>query len=244
MRLRLNLPSRDLAYRLDVSESHFSYIFHQWLDIMYHNLKQLIIWPDTETLRNNLPVAFRKHYINAKCIIDCFEIFIERPLSFDARAVTYSHYKKHNTVKALIAVAPTGAVTFISKAWGGRVSDKVITQESGFLDHIEPYDLILADRGFNVSDEIAIRQAKLDVPSFTKGKKQLSKEEVEHSRQLAHVRIHVERVIGQLRKKYTILQGTLPITLIKRPSDTVPTIDRILVVTCALINLCPSVVSV
>ena len=78
----------------------------------------------------------------------------------------------------------------------------------------------------------------------TKSSLMPSKEEVEHSRQLAHVRIHVERVIGQLRKKYTILQGTLPITLIKRPSDTVPTIDRILVVTCALINLCPSVVSV
>ena len=85
---------------------------------------------------------------------------------------------------------------------------------------------------------------KMCLCPVTKGKKQLSKEEVEHSRQLAHVRIHVERVIGQLRKKYTILQGTLPITLIKRPSDTVPTIDRILVVTCALINLCPSVVSV
>ena len=56
-----------------------------------------------------------------------------------------------------------------------RVSDKVITQESGFLDHIEPYDLILADRGFNVSDEIAIRQAKLDLPAFTKGKNSCQK---------------------------------------------------------------------
>ena len=242
VKLRLNPPLRDLAYRLGVGESQFSAIFHNWLTVMYHNLKQLIVWPDSETLRENLPVAFRKHFINAKCIIDCFEIFIERPLSFDARAATYSNYKKHNTVKVLIAIAPTGAITFISKAWGGRVSDKVITQECGFLDHIEPGDLILADRGFNVSDEVAIRQAKLVLPSFTRGKKQLSKEEVERSRQLAHVRIHVERVIGQLRKKYKILQGPLPITLIKRPSDSEPTIDHILVVTSALVNLCPSVV--
>ena len=62
------------------------------------------------------------------------------------------------------------------------------------------------------------------------------------SRQLARVRIHVERVIGQLCKKYKILQGTLPITLVKRPSDTVPTIDAILVVTAALTNLSASVV--
>ena len=53
------------------------------------------------------------------------------------------------------------------------MSDKVITQECGFLDHIEPGDVILADRGFNISDELAIRGAKLEIPSFTKGKKQL-----------------------------------------------------------------------
>ena len=57
----------------------------------------------------------------------------------------------------------------------------------------------------------------------------------------AHVRMHVEHVIGQLQK-YKILHVTLPITLIKRPSDSEPTIDRILVVTSALIDLCPSVV--
>ena len=70
----------------------------------------------------------------------------------------------------------------------------------------------------------------------------MSKEEVAHSRQLAHVRIHVEHLIGQLRKKYKILQGTLPITLIKRPCDSEPTIERILVVTSALVNLRSSVI--
>ena len=63
--------------------------------------------------------------------------------------------------------------------------DKVITQECGFLDHIEPGDVILADRGFNISDELAIRGAKLEIPSFTKGKKQLpDKKYIEKSRQL------------------------------------------------------------
>ena len=54
--------------------AHFSTIFHKWLRIMYHNLRQLIMWPDTETLRANLPQPFRKHYSRVKCIIDCLEI--------------------------------------------------------------------------------------------------------------------------------------------------------------------------
>ena len=124
------------------------------------------------------------------------------------------------------------------------MSDKVITQECGFLDHIKYGDVVLADRGFNITDELAIRGATLEIPSFTRGNMQLSQKEVEKSCQLSRVRIHVERVIGQLRKKYKILQGTLPITLIKRLSDTsnITMIDRILVVTAALTNLSTSVV--
>jgi len=87
-----------------------------------------------------------------------------------------------------------------------------------------------------------MREERLEIPAFTKGK-QLSQEEVEQSRQLSRVRIHVERVIGQLRKKCTILAGPLLISLIKKPADTtVTTIDKILVVTAALTNLSKSVV--
>ena len=85
------------------------------------------------------------------------------------------------------------------------MSDKVITQQSGFLEHIDLGDVALADRGFNIYHELAIRGAKLEIPVFTWGKQQLSRKEVEKTRQLATVRIHVERVIGQMRKKYKIL---------------------------------------
>ena len=124
-KLRLELLSKDAAYRVGVYESDFSKMFHKWLNVMYSELKQLIIWPDHETLRQNLPLCFRKHYSKVVCKIDCFEIFIERPVSLQARAATYSQYKKHNTVKVLIGITPTRS---ISKAWGGHVSDKVITQ--------------------------------------------------------------------------------------------------------------------
>ena len=116
----------------------------------------------------------------------------------------------------------------------------MITQKCALLDHLEYSDVVLADRGFNVHDELALAGARLEIPSSTKGKTQLSRAEVEKSRRLAsRVRIHMEFVIGQLR--YKILQPT--ITLIKRPSDKeVATIDKILVVTAALTNLSQSVV--
>ena len=53
--------------------------------------------------------------------------------------------------------------------------------------------------------------AEVKIPSFTKGRQQLSAVDVESSRSIAHVRVHVERVIGLLRNKYTILQDTISI---------------------------------
>ena len=97
-----------------------------------------------------MPVRFRKHYSKVKCVVDCFEIFIERPTSFEAGAATYSNCIKHNTVKVFIRISPTGSISFISQAWGGRVLDKEITQKCEFLDFVNYGDDIMADRGFNV----------------------------------------------------------------------------------------------
>ena len=60
---------------------------------------------------------------------------------------------------------------FISSSWGGRVSDKQIANDS-----------ILADCGFNVKAELAVKGAVLKIPSFTKSKKQLAGSEVNMSR--------------------------------------------------------------
>ena len=60
-------------------------------------------------------------------------------------------------------------------------------------------DAVIADQGFNIGDELAIQGVKLIIPAYTRGKRQLSKD-VEETRKMARSRIHVERVIGNLRK--------------------------------------------
>ena len=79
------------------------------------------------------------------------------------------------------------------------MSDQELTRKSGFLDMIQPRDVILADRGFLIEDELILRGATLAIPAFTKGKLQLSRLEVEKSRQLAQIRIHAKRVIDALK---------------------------------------------
>lgn len=243
MKLRLDLPFQDLAYRWGVSVSTTTRMFHKWIGTMYARMKFLIKWPSRDILRQNLPQAFADTYPNTICIIDCSEIFIERPTSFHARAKTYSQYKKHNTVKFLIGITLCGTISYISRCWGGRVSDRHLTQQCGFLRRLEPGDLVLADRGFNIDEDLQFCGAKLQIPAFTRGKKQLSLEEVERSKRLSRVRIHVERVIGLLKQKYKLLEGPLPLNLIKHKSDgEYATIDRIVTVCASLTNLSDPIV--
>ena len=57
------------------------------------------------------------------------------------------------------------------------------------------------------------------------------------------MRIHVERVIGVFRQKYTILQSTVPTTMTDvDASNDVMLLDKIVKVCCALTNQSESVV--
>ena len=47
---------------------------------------------------------------------DRCEIFIDRPRNLEIQALTWSDYKKHNTGKFFVGIAPSGMISFVSKA--------------------------------------------------------------------------------------------------------------------------------
>ena len=132
---------------------------------------------------------------------------INKPKNILARAQTFSSYKHHNTVKFLIGITPQDVISYISKAWGGCTSDKFLTENCNFLDNLLPGDIVMADRGFDIEESVALYCAKVKIPSFTKGKRQLSSLDVEHSRHIAAVRINVERVIDFIETSILFCKG-------------------------------------
>ena len=107
-----------------------------------------------------------------------FRTFIDRPANLTARNLTWSNYKSHNIGKYLIGVTPQGTSCFISKGWGGRASDQHITENSKFLKYVV-YNVIIADKGFNVAETLSTLGAKLEIPSFTKNQDHLRADDVE-----------------------------------------------------------------
>ena len=168
LKLRMNTPMEDLAYRFRISVTTVSRIFLKWLRKMDLRLQDLIIWPDRDVLQKTMPVCFQTSFgKKVAVIIDCFEIFIDKPSNLSARASTWSNYKHHNTAKVLLGISPQGVVSFVSECWGGRVSDKYLTEHCGILKKLLPGDIVLADRGFDIAELVAMMQAQLHIPAFT-----------------------------------------------------------------------------
>ena len=104
-----------------------------------------------------LPNVLRQYFPKLTAIVYYSEIFTDRPKTYKARAQVYSNYKKHSTVKFIIACTPLGSISFISKVWGGRVSDIGIVKDSGLINpNLHHHgDQILPDCGFTLQDEFA-----------------------------------------------------------------------------------------
>ncbi|XP_034235759.1 uncharacterized protein LOC117642061 [Thrips palmi] len=244
MRLRLNLLMEDLAFRFGVTQPTVSRILTRWLDVMALRLKSFIMWPEREVLMKTMPECFRKSFgTSVTLIIDCFEVFIEKPSNLLAKVGTYSKYKKHNTAKYLIGITPQGTISYISKAYVGRIQDTELTNDCGILDNLKPGDVVLSDRGFDISNTAGFLRAHVVQPAFLYGRLQLTGEEVDSTRKIAHVRIHVERVIGLVRRKYLILSQILPTDSLKiKEGQSMAPVDQYAIICSALCNLCPPIV--
>ena len=139
IRLTLGILMQDLALHFEISVSSCYTKFTTWIKFLRSTIANaLIIWLPKERIVSNLSKVFIEGgYEKTRCIIDCTEIFIERPKFLFAQAVTWSDYKKHNTVKYLIAISPTGYIMFVSDSYGGRTSDAHICQDIPFYRKFE-----------------------------------------------------------------------------------------------------------
>ena len=116
-------------------------------------------------------------------------------------------------------------ILFIYECYGGRASDKFIVTDSKFLGMLEPFDQVMADRGFKIRDDLAMYQASLAIPPSAAKDQQMLGDNVAETSKIANVCIYVEQAIGCL-KYFNMLSSVMPVKC-------VPLCDDILKVCCA-----------
>ena len=95
--------------------------------------------------------------------------------------------------------------------------------------YCDQFDMIQADKGFNIQTECDARLLTLHVPPGKRGQVQMTKTAVEKTKRVANLRILVEQVIRRL-KTFKLLGEQLPISLL-------PCAHKIVKVCAALCNM-------
>lgn len=236
-KIRINNSSQELADDFGIDRTYPSKIFFKNVPIIASVMRPFIVSLDNKLISNRLPMAFRHKYRNVTCIIDCLEIEIQKPSKALNQALSWSDYKKANTIKYLVSCTPNGLVNYISSGYGGRITDTCIVETSDFSKYLQPNMWIMADRGFKHVEVYLRKMGVLLVrpPSVASGAK-LTKTEAKETKEIASLRIHVERVIRRLREfKMLKPHACLNLSLVK-------ILDDVITIACGLINLQDSLI--
>jgi DNA-binding Xre family transcriptional regulator len=200
VRLRLGLPSKDLAKRFGIAESTLSVIFNTWVILLARELEEICCMPSVDVTTVKQADCFQ-NFDNVRIVLDCTEVFSQTPGSLTAHRHMHSNYKHHSTVKFLVGMSPSGAIIYVSSMWGGRASDKKITSESDqLLLSLKAGDKVMVDRGFTVAKELPDGVTLLIPPFKNRGTGQFTKEQLEFSEKISVARIHVERAMRAIKE--------------------------------------------
>lgn len=166
-----------------------------------------------------MPPFFKSFYPDLVSILDWTELQMESPSSLNKRSLCYSSYKSRTTMMSLIGITPNGVVSFCSDLYCGSISDPEIVTQSGYLQHLNRGDLVMADNDSNIQHELASVGAKLALPHFMKGEKQFTKEVSGYNKKITSLRIHVERQMERL-KNWHFFDRPIPKSMSDIASDT------------------------
>lgn len=118
-KIKQNDPFVRLAHDFGIGTSTATTSFKNTVPEMAGIMQNFVYWPPNEKVKKLLPIPFRFRYNNVVSIIDCFEVEIEKPSKPMKQALTWSEYKKCNTLKFLVSCTPNGFINFVSGAFGG-----------------------------------------------------------------------------------------------------------------------------
>ena len=197
--------------------------------VVFKRVGYLIIFPSKGQIYTTIPECFKKSNLKVRTIIDCSEVFLETPSPLEVQALLWSKYKHHCTFKFLVAITINGAVSLVLPCYGGSTTEIYIVRDSEFLDILEPYDTVMADRGFKIKSHLTFRRCFLAIPPSAAKENQMTSTDIRDTSKVANASIFVEKAIARI-KWFRILKIQLPL-------PEMCLLDDIVICCCSLVNL-------
>ena len=221
-----------LADLFDIAPGTVSRIFITWILFLKKEPSFLLSFPTVAELKDAYISGSLASVKNLRGIVDCTEFYIEKPCRISSQRSTFSAYKSRNPFKLFISISPVPHINFVSNLYSESISDKQITKDCGFIEQLNPGDVIVADKGLNVQDLLALKNVRLLAPPMM-GKGKVSSKATTRTRRIARSRVHVERM--RKLKFFQLIRGVIPLAL-------KPYASSIIHVCACLVNLSPSII--
>lgn len=205
VRLRRGFTLDELSYFCGASKSKLSAIFYTWIQFMYYQMIKIRteVFEGSRNLKK-VPLSFQNFEgNNITIVLDATEIIMQMPTNFKQQGNTFSNYKHANTVKFLVGICPSGAITYVSEGFEGAISDRQLFENCDLKTFLKENDTVMADRGFLIHDLANELHIKLYTPPLLMGRSRLTAEEELLTKKIARSRVHVERAISRI-KSYKI----------------------------------------
>ncbi|XP_052131100.1 uncharacterized protein LOC113217046 [Frankliniella occidentalis] len=230
LRLRRGVPIVDLSHLFGIGVGSACAICYTWTRVMSLQFQrfQRDLFVTCEVQDTDPNPLFEK-FPNLRVIVDATEFKIQRPFHFQMQSNTYSEYKGANTLKYVIGISRSGAISFVSKGYEGSCSDKHMIRECGFLDLLQEDDGVMVDRGFDIEPELNKIKCHLYMPPFKGKRKHVTAREEMKSKAITSVRAFVEIANSRIRD-FRLIRGVIPMKLL-------PVMDDLVLIACMLTNM-------
>ncbi|XP_055544923.1 uncharacterized protein LOC129730006 [Wyeomyia smithii] len=200
IKMKTNLSFSCMSTLFNLQYQTISLVFYRTVPQLKMICTALIPWPSLENVRRNMPHYFRPNYTDVVAVLDCTEMAVKKPTCLHCRINAYLHYKGRETAKYLIAVTPGGTISYVSREYGGKASDKQIVAEEKMLEMVNIGEAVMTDKGFSIDAECKALGVKLVRPPFlTAPQYQLSTTDAFENVSIAAARVHVERAIQRIK---------------------------------------------
>ncbi|XP_055623268.1 uncharacterized protein LOC129766704 [Toxorhynchites rutilus septentrionalis] len=147
-KIKQNLSFAALSTLFRIHSATVATYFCHTVHMLGQILATFIYMPEKSEIKNNIPICFRESFQNITIILDCTEVPIATLKYLNCRITTYSPYKSTRTSKFLVGVTPAGLISYTSKAYSGKASDKFIFNHGKLIDDLKPHiDEVMTDKG-------------------------------------------------------------------------------------------------
>ncbi|XP_022080180.1 uncharacterized protein LOC110973579 [Acanthaster planci] len=224
MRLKMATPFKHLAAQFGVSPATAEQVFILILVTLTDLTSGLIRWPPKSVVRSTMPAFIRRSFPHCRLITDCLEIETEALSQLFDQLLMICKLDSAFKVKALIGLTPSGYVCFVSKLFGGSISQDKLSQESSLQYFLNSGDEILSltpDRYLPSLRGIKVHTAPVS-PQFPEVS-------LIYREDAASLNCHFDKLQQRLRT-FGILRSKVSL-------DLLPHLDSVLHICAALSNL-------